>query len=182
MSEITDSRHTGIVGTDAADRAEALRAHSRVPVSVFTENSAPARPFTTVLVFADAPGELSWRDWFAEMKQTEESFDRILPRLANPAKLLVIGTSSGIGERERAASREFLSDVTTGVGAYATTEFGLDLSVNAVEVPPRGDDRLLLERLARFAEHGHVAADGHVLAREEIAHDSLAVALATTEI
>lgn len=182
MSEIYEFHHTGIVGSNAADRAHALRARTRVPVSVFTENSTPERPFTTVLIFADAPAQLSWRDWFAEMKQSEESFDRILPRLANPAKLLVVGYSSGVHERDRAASREFLSDLTTGVGAYATTEFGLDLSVNAVEVPPHGDDQLLLARLARFAEHGHIAADGHVITFEEVEEDSISVAIATTEI
>ncbi len=182
MSASKVSAHVGVFGSRSAQWAADLRARTRVPVSVIAENTHPEHPFTTVLIFVEANAEVSWQDWLTEMEQTAESIDRIFPRLANPAKLLLIGHSPDQRAHIRHRSQGFLTDLTNGFGAYATTEFGLDASVNAIEVPPTAESQLLVVRLAEFVEHGHVAADGHVIAVEDIEEQSLAVAISMIEI
>lgn len=102
--------------------------------------------------------------------------------MADNSSILILGLGDSDAGRHRRAVRKVLSWLIDGISSSATNEFGIDLAVNALELPPSAHLRIVRERLDRFTEQPVPAVSDVVLAYEDIIDDPIRSALVAEEL
>ncbi|MGO1539641.1 MAG: hypothetical protein ACTHZ9_08840 [Leucobacter sp.] len=111
-------------------------------------------------------------------RHIEVLFERALPRLARASNAIIVGFSSGRGGPMRGELRETLSSLGEQLATLGSMQAGIDLTVNAIEVPADHWDALVIERLAEFFQDRRgVLSSGNALPIEELEDLSLKSAL-----
>lgn len=102
--------------------------------------------------------------------------------MADDSSILILGLGDSDSGRHRRTVRRVLGWLIDGISSGATNEFGIDLAVNALELPPSANLRLVRERLDRFTEQPVPAVSDVVLAYEDIVDDPIRSALVAEEL
>ncbi|AWB85229.1 hypothetical protein C3E77_00250 [Mycetocola zhujimingii] len=100
----------------------------------------------------------------------------LLPLLAQPAQVLVLARGSDISLKA-SLDREVVS-VITRTSRQATNEYGMNLSINAVDITGDVDAALVAHRAAELFGAREEVSTGEVLDYAEIESQSIACALA----
>jgi hypothetical protein len=100
----------------------------------------------------------------------------LLPLLAQPAQVLVLARSSDVALKSR-LDKEVVS-VITRTSRQATNEYGMNLSINAVDITGEVDAALVAHRAAELFNGREEVSTGEVLDYVEIEGQSIGCALA----
>lgn len=147
--------------------------------SAEAERSAPEPRRTRALVIAENFDRDAAFAGDVEREQHLESlFERAMPELAPATNAIIVGYSSRTSERLREELRETLGSLSEQFAALCSMRAGIDLTVNAIEVPESGWDDLIVDRLVEFfrGKHG-VLSSGSALPIEMLEDQSLKSAL-----
>ncbi|GGE96907.1 hypothetical protein [Mycetocola zhadangensis] len=100
----------------------------------------------------------------------------LLPLLAQPAQVLVLARGTDVSLKSR-LDREVVS-VITRTSSQATNEYGMNLSINAVDITGDVDAALIAHRAAELFNGREEVLTGEVLDYAEIEGQSIGCALA----
>lgn len=140
-------------------------------VASLNENEA-----TGVVLTVDTAG-LADRKARKEFATTLSStLHTLLPLLAQPAQVLVLARGSDVSLKAR-LDREVVS-VITRTSRQATNEYGMNLSINAVDITGDVDAGLVAHRAAELFDGHEEVSTGEVLDYAEIESQSISCALA----
>lgn len=101
---------------------------------------------------------------------------RLLPLLAQPAQVLVLARGTDASHKAR-MDKEILS-VITRVSRQATNEYGMNLSINAVDITGTVDTSLVARRATELFDAREEVTTGEVLDYSEITGQTIGCALA----
>ncbi|MCP2032969.1 hypothetical protein L1277_003082 [Okibacterium sp. HSC-33S16] len=101
---------------------------------------------------------------------------RLLPLLAQPAQVLVLARGADVSLKSR-LDKEVVS-VITRTSRQATNEYGMNLSINAVDITGDVDAALVAHRAAELFNGREEVSTGEVLDYSEIEAQSIGCALA----
>ncbi|MFU8947307.1 hypothetical protein ACLRGF_11305 [Mycetocola zhadangensis] len=105
-----------------------------------------------------------------------ETLHRLLPLLAQPAQVLVLARGTDVSLKAR-LDKEVVS-VITRTSRQATNEYGMNLSINAVDITGEVDPALVAHRTAELFNGREEVSTGEVLDYAEIEGQSIGCALA----
>lgn len=131
---------------------------------------------TGVVLSIDAAA-LSERSARKELAMTlSGTLHRLLPLLAQPAQVLVLARGTDASHKAR-MDKEILS-VITRVSRQATNEYGMNLSINAVDITGTVDTSLVARRATELFDAREEVTTGEVLDYSEITGQTIGCALA----
>ncbi|MET1051193.1 MAG: hypothetical protein ABWX65_01000 [Mycetocola sp.] len=131
---------------------------------------------TGVVLMIDA-AELSGRASRKELAGSLTStLHGLLPLLAQPAQVLVLARGSDASSKSR-LDKEVLS-VITRISREATNEYGMNLSINAVDITGDVDTALVARRATELFNAREDVSTGEVLDYAEIKGQTIGCALA----
>ncbi|MET0842912.1 MAG: hypothetical protein ABWY23_03635 [Mycetocola sp.] len=167
-----DSTFEAILGEFAHHGVDAVRAHEiSACAASLHENKA-----TGVVLMIDAAG-LSARAARKELAQTLfGTLRRLLPLLAQPAQVLVLARGTDVAQKSR-MDREVQS-VIGRISGQATNEYGVNLTINAVDITGDVDTALIARRAAELFDAREEVTTGELLDYTEIEGQTIGCALA----
>ena len=131
---------------------------------------------TGVVLTIDAEG-LSTRAARKQLASSlSETLHRLLPLLAQPAQVLVLARGTDASHKSR-LDTEILS-VITRVSRQATNEYGMNLSINAVDITGTVNTALVARRATELFDAREEVTTGEVLDYSEIEDQTIGCALA----
>lgn len=137
---------------------------------------------SSILLTHRIPHDMSWKNWYRESAQIRKELEWLLPTMASPSTILVIGHSTSEQPCERNYARNFLHKLIDGLGSDARNFHGKVVSVNGIELPPSASLHITAGRLILFLCSTPLAADNNVICYENIENQSILMALNAVEL
>ncbi len=142
--------------------------------------AAPDAPDHTVGMLIVAELHQEDGDWASESPRAQRVWDEVTaawPKLAAPATGLLIGFGDSRSRAARRRRRAELADLCAWFELEAASTHGVEFTMNAIELPPQADERLLQDRLLPFVRSRTTLAASVVLTIEDLEEDSIGEAL-----
>ena len=167
-----DATFEAILDELSTHGVDAVRAHEiSACVSSLHENKA-----TGVVLTIDA-ASLAARSARKQLARTLfGTLHRLLPLLAQPAQVLVLARGTDVSQKVR-MDREIQS-VIGKISRQATNEYGVNLTINAVDITGEVDTALVARRAAELFNAREEVTTGELLDYTEIEGQSIGCALA----
>lgn len=94
--------------------------------------------------------DMAYLDAVERSEALEVLFDGLLPQLAQSSTAILVAYSSRDHESQREQLREALGSLCEQAAASGSMKAGIDLTVNAIELPTQWSDDLVIDRLVQF--------------------------------
>lgn len=161
-----------ILSNFASDRVAAYRA-SDLPghADRLARNS-----LTGVVLAVDAVAVQHRKEQKLVAQKLTEKLHTLLPMLAQPAQVLVL--ARGDDPRSQAKIDRMLATVIGRAHHEATTRYGMNLSINALDISGSVDASLIADRVVELFDTREQVSTGQVLEYEEIVDQTIRCALA----
>lgn len=174
-------RHVVIAGDAVAELrsvSESLRLRGTAVTLLGDDTVFNQSPVTTVIIATRFSAASTWGVWWDHDVQNAATFRMVLPRLDIASNGLLVGLSGTTDRAERAHIRAGMGSLLPLFPSQAATEYGIDFSMNAIELPRDYSRDLLDRRLEEHARRRDVLADAAVIRFEDLTHQTIAQALA----
>ncbi|MEX0153754.1 hypothetical protein [Microbacterium sp. LMI1-1-1.1] len=159
-----------IFGTARARRdkiAKALHAEG-IGVTVLDDmHETETSSFSGLVIVEEFPPLMDWDHWWEREADTWETFEAILPRLRASSRGLLVAFSMTDRPRKRAHMRGGIAHLISQFEATAAMERGIDFGINALEVPPSADAKLVDDRITAHMRTQHSTLANRVVVKYE---------------